>query len=167
MSCPSYLDCFRDGRCLNSCCFVGYYFQDLFYIARSILVQFRSSLFSIRLVRVHVVYSYSRIDTTAAWKKSRFILSDRSDFHMIDKPSTADHDFASCIVIFSVNETLLPRYVNLFTSFREPLFIVETSPNLNVGYCQSFSLSNQKGSVGQSEVHLLLSLAHSKMLCNT
>ena len=51
-----------------SSCFVGCYFLDLFNIARSILVQFPSSFFSIRLVNVHVVLAYSSMDTTAAWK---------------------------------------------------------------------------------------------------
>ena len=40
--------------------------------------------FSIRFVRVHALHPYSSIDTTAAWKKMRFILSVRSDFHMTD-----------------------------------------------------------------------------------
>ena len=35
----------------------------------------------------------SSIDTTAAWKKLRFILSARFDFHMIDSLSIAVHDF--------------------------------------------------------------------------
>ena len=33
---------------------------------------------------IHHVNPYSSIDTTAAWKKLRFILFVRSDFHMID-----------------------------------------------------------------------------------
>ena len=45
-----------------------------------------------------------------AWKKLRFILSDRSDFHMTDSQSIADHAFAGCVLMsFSVDETLLPR----------------------------------------------------------
>ena len=57
-----------------SCCFVGCCLQDLFNIARSILVQLPSSLFSSRLVSIHVMHPYSSIDTIAAWKKLCFIL---------------------------------------------------------------------------------------------
>ena len=63
-------------------CFVGCCHQDLFNIARNILVLLPSSFFSSRFVSVQVVHPYSSIDTTAAWKKLRFILSVRSDFHM-------------------------------------------------------------------------------------
>ena len=51
------------------CCFLRCCFQDLSSIARSILVQFLSSFFSISFFRVYVVYPYSCIDTTAARKK--------------------------------------------------------------------------------------------------
>ena len=44
----------------------------------------QSSFFSSRFVRVHVAHPYSSIDATAAWKKLCFILSVRSDFHIID-----------------------------------------------------------------------------------
>ena len=40
------------------------------------------------------MHPYSRIDTTVTWKKLRFILSDRSDFRMIDNLSIAVHVFA-------------------------------------------------------------------------
>ena len=54
------------------------------------------------------------------------VLSDKSDFLSI-----AVHAFASRILIsFSVDEALLPRYVNLFTNFREPPFSAEMSPSL-------------------------------------
>ena len=68
-----------------------------------------NSLFSIRLLSVLVVHPYSSIDTTVAWKKLRFILSVRSDFHMTDSLSIAVHAFA-CRVLISVlvDETLLP-----------------------------------------------------------
>ena len=68
-------------------CFLGYGFQDLFNMARSILVQLPLSFFSMRSVSVHVLHPYSKMDTTAAWKKMHFILSDWSDFHMTDNLS--------------------------------------------------------------------------------
>ena len=96
------------GRWPYSCCFVGCCLQDLFNIARSILVLLPSSFFSVRLVSVHVLHPYSSIDTTAAWKKLRFILLVRSDFHMIDSLSIAVHAFASHVLMsVSVDETLL------------------------------------------------------------
>ena len=56
------------------------------------------------------MHPYSSIDTTAAWKKLRFISSVRSDFHMIESLSIAIHAFISRVSMsFSVDETLLPR----------------------------------------------------------
>ncbi len=75
------------------------------------------------------MHLYSSIDTTAARKKLRFILSVRSDFIIIDSLSIAVHAFVSCVSIsFSVDETLLPRSVNLSNSFREVPSSVEMSP---------------------------------------
>ena len=72
---------------------------------------------------------YSRIDTTAAWKKLRFISSAWSYFHMTDSLSKAAHAFASrALISVSVDETLLSISVNLSTSFRELPFSVEMSP---------------------------------------
>ena len=69
-----------------------------------------SMIYSIWLIVLYVVLPYSSIDTTAAWKKLRFISSDRSDFHMTENLSIATHAFASRILMsFSVDETLLPR----------------------------------------------------------
>ena len=114
------------GWCWYSCYFVVCYFQDLFNIAPRILVQFPFIFFFLRFVSVHVVHPYSRIDTIAAWKKLHFSLSDKSDFHMIDNLSIVVHAFARRILMsFSVDETLLPRYMNLFTNFREPSFCVK------------------------------------------
>ena len=63
-----------------------------------------------RLVIVHVVHPYSSIDTSAAWKKLRFILSVRSDFHMTDSLLIAVHAFVSRVLMsVSVDETVLPR----------------------------------------------------------
>ena len=48
-----------------SCCFVECCLQDLFNMARSILVELPSRFLSTHLVRVHVVQPYRSIDTTA------------------------------------------------------------------------------------------------------
>ena len=105
------------GWWLYSCCFVGYWFQDLFNMTRTILVQSPSSFSLIRLVSVYIVHLYSRIDTTAARKKMRFILT------------RTVHPFASHMLMsFSVDEILLPSYMNLSTSFRKPPFTVSMSP---------------------------------------
>ena len=87
--CPAYLVRLTwivfvmGGRWSYSCCFVGCWLQDLFNMARNILCNC-CQVFSLRLVSVHVMHPYSSIDTTATWKKLRFILLVRSDFHMID-----------------------------------------------------------------------------------
>ena len=61
-------------------------------------------------------------------KKLRFILFVSSDFHLIDSLLMAMHDFSSLILIsFSVEETQLPWWVNLSTSFRDLSFSVEMS----------------------------------------
>ena len=88
-----------------------------------------STFFSIHLVSVHVMHPYSSIDTATAWKKLRFILSVRFDFQVTDRLSLAVHAFASRVSMsVSVDEILLPRQVNLSTSFRELPFTVEMSP---------------------------------------
>ena len=73
-----------------------------------------------------MVHPYSSIDSVNTWKQSGFILLDRSDVLMIDNQSIAVYSFAGRIL--TVAETLLPRYVNLFTNFRGPLFRVEMAP---------------------------------------
>ena len=90
------------GRWPYSWCLVGCCCQDLFHIARNILVELPSSFFSSRLVSVQVVHPYSSIDTTAAGKKLRFILSVRSDFHMIESLSIAVHAFVSRVSMIEV-----------------------------------------------------------------
>ena len=56
------------------------------------------------------MHPYSSIDATAAWKKLRFILSVRSDFHIIDNLLIAVHAFVNLVSIsFSVDATLLSR----------------------------------------------------------
>ena len=108
--CLTWIVFMMGGRWPYSWCLEGCCRQDLFNIARSILVYLPSSFFFSRLVSVQVVLPYSSIDTTVAWKKLRFILSVRSDFHMIESLSIAVHAFVSRVSMsFSVDETLLPR----------------------------------------------------------
>ena len=117
---------------------MGCSFQDLFNIARSLLVQFPSSFFSICFVSVYVVQLYCSIDTTTAWKKFRINLWDRPDFHMTNNQSIEVNTFTMPILMsLSIDETLLPRYVNLSTNFRELSFRVEMSPWLK--YMTRFS----------------------------
>ena len=126
ISCSSNFDGLQDKRYIR--CFVGCWFHYMFNIARNILVQLPSSFFSVHLVSVHVVYPYNRKDTTAVREKLRFILSDRSDLHMTDNFSITVNAFAGHVLMtFSVKETLLPRYVNLSSSFRDPPFCMEVS----------------------------------------
>ena len=95
------------GSWPHSFYFVWCWFQDLFNITRSIFVHSRQ----------------------AVWNKLRFILSDRLDFYIIGNLLIAVHVFAKrWLMTFSVDETLLPRYVNLSTNFGEPPYWVEMSP---------------------------------------
>ena len=61
------------------------------------------------------------------------------DFHMTESLSVAAHAFASRVSMsVSVDETLLPRQVNLSTCFRELPFSVEMSPvclNTYIPFC--------------------------------
>ena len=90
-----------------------------------------------RFVSVHVVHLYSSIDTVTAWKKSRFILSDRSDFHIIDNLSITVYAFMRRVLTsLSVDETLLPRHVNLSTNFRcSPLRVDMAHSRLKHVFC--------------------------------
>ena len=57
-----------------------------------------------------VVHPYSQMDTTVAWKKMHLILSNRSDFHMVNNLLIAVYAFDSRVLMsFSVDETLLLR----------------------------------------------------------
>ena len=60
------------------------------------------------------MHPYSSIDSTAAWKKLRFILSVRSDFHIIDSLLIAVHAFVNLASMsFSVDATLFPALLYL------------------------------------------------------
>ena len=95
------------GRWPYSSCFVGCYRQDLFNIALNIIVLLPSSFFSSRFVSVQVVHPYSSIDTTAVWKKLRFIFSVRFDFHMIDSLSITVHALVACRCLLSTTSQIL------------------------------------------------------------
>ena len=101
------------GKWPYRCCLIGSCFQDLFKIAPKIYVEFPFSFFSLRFVSVQVVHSYSSTDTDTTWKKSCFILSDRSDFHAPNNLSIAVNAIAmSILTSLSADEILLPGYVN-------------------------------------------------------
>ena len=130
--CPAYLVRLTwivfvmGGRQPYSWCLVGCCCQDLL---TAFLCNCYLASFSSRLVSVQVVHPYSSIDTTTAWKRLRFILSVRSDFHMIGSLWIAVHAFVSRVSMsFSVDSTLLPRQVNLSTSFRGVPSSVVMSP---------------------------------------
>ena len=66
-----------------------------------------------------MVHPYNSIDIATAWKKSNYILLDRSDFYFINNLSIAVHVFARCMMTsLSVDEILLPKYVNVSINFR-------------------------------------------------
>ena len=49
------------------------------------------------------MHPFSSMDTATAWKKSRFILSDRLDFHMIDSLSITFHAFVRHMLTIFTN----------------------------------------------------------------
>ena len=85
----------------------------------SILAYFPSNFFSMLFVKFLVVHPYISIDTAIASKNYHFILSERSYFHMINNLSITAHTFPMCMLTsLSVDEILLPRYMNWSTYFR-------------------------------------------------
>ena len=62
-------------------------------------------------IKIQVLQTYSSTNTTA-WKNFCFILSKKSDFHMVIKLSIAVHaTFLRMLKLLSENEILLPKYV--------------------------------------------------------
>ena len=101
------------------CCFVGCYFQNLSKTAHRILLLVPTSFFSMPFVWVQIVHPYSSTYTATACKKFYFILSEGSDFCMINDFSIAVQTFpTSILTLFSVDEILLSKYVNCFHNFR-------------------------------------------------
>ena len=64
---------------------------------------FLSSFFSTCFVNIYVVHLYNSIDTVTAWKKSCFILSEKSDFH-VDNLLIAVHAFISKVKLATLVE---------------------------------------------------------------
>ena len=109
--------------------FVGYCFHVLFKTARSILVQVPSNVFSRRFVMVQMVQPYSSTDITTTLKNCRFRLSASSDFHMTYNLFVASNASPIRVLIsLSVDEILLPRYMNCSTGLRGLQSSVEMSP---------------------------------------
>ena len=100
--------------------------------------------FSSCFVSVHVVQPYSSIDVTASWKKLRFILSVRSDFHIIDSLLIAVHAFVNLVSMsFSVDSTLSSNILSnslLYKGF----FFVYTQLNVKTVLFQTIQFSIQK-----------------------
>ena len=72
------------------------------------------------LVRIHDLHPYNSTNTARAWKKSRIILSERSDFRMIECLPIAVHDFTkSMLTPLSVDEMFLLRYVKRYAEWRQ------------------------------------------------
>ena len=64
-----------------------------------------------------VVRLYSSTETTSAWKNSCFILSEGSDFNIVDKLSIAVYTLTRLMLIsLSGDEIMLPRYMNSSTN---------------------------------------------------
>ena len=118
------------GNLPYNCYLVECSFQDSFKIAGRILVLFPTSFFCLPFVSINVVHRYISIGKTTVWKKSRLIISDRSDFYMVDSLAIAAHAFARHkLTSLSVNEIFLLRNVNLSTNFRETLFRMQMAPH--------------------------------------
>ena len=113
------------GKWLYNCCFVWCCFQDLFKTACSIPLQFPFCFFSESLTKVQVMPPYSSTDVATAGKNSCFTLSVRSYSYIVNNLSIAVHAFpVHKLTSLSVDEILLPRYVNWSTYFKGLLFYV-------------------------------------------
>ena len=66
-----------------------------------------------------MVQPYNSIDMATAWKNSYFISFERSDFHMVVNLSIEVRTLPMCMLtLVSVDEILLPRYMNWSINFR-------------------------------------------------
>ena len=84
--------------------------------------------FSKAFIRFQGVQPYTSTDIAIALKNSDFILSKRSDFHLVINPSIRAHAFLM-LTLISANVRLQPRYVKWFTNFRSLPFNEEIAPS--------------------------------------
>ena len=88
-----------------------------------------------------MVQLYNSADITTDRKRSRFILSERSDFHMLDNLSVTVHSFPMrMLILLSVDEILLLRYVNWLTNFRGLPLKMEMDPSCLMRLNTDFSV---------------------------
>ena len=74
--------------------------------------------------------SLSSFHQAFVWKNSRYILSERLDFHTVVNSSIAVYAFPlHMFILLSVDEILLPRYVKRSTHFSGLPFNEEMSPS--------------------------------------
>ena len=118
----SYDDnCYRMSASINNCYFMGVLLPEfvhnstqhpcVFYVSHFFLQTFR--------LRVQAVQPYSSTDNTSLWMNSCFVLSEISDFQLVDNLSVAVYAFPMCMLMsLSVDEILLPRYMNWSTNFK-------------------------------------------------
>ena len=100
----------------NGCCFMDVALRSC---SRQHIAFLNSSYlaFSLRFFDVPGVNQYSSTDSHSLEKILSFILTERSNFHMIDNLLIAVYDFATCMSTpISVDEILLSRYVNESTT---------------------------------------------------
>ena len=77
-----------------------------------------------------MVHLYININTVTAWKKSHFILLERLNICMVNNLLVAFYAFAKgMLTSLSVDEILLPKYVNLSTNFRGLPLKVKIAPS--------------------------------------
>ena len=104
LACLAWLNwriCEMGGKWLYSYSFVGCCFQNLF-------------------IKVQVVQSYNSTDMATTWKNFHFILTESSDFNIVNNLSIATLALPMCMMTScSVDEILLPGYMNWSTYFRD------------------------------------------------
>ena len=108
-----------NSKWMYSCGFVRCSSQNLLKTVRNILVLSPSCFFSRHFIKVPVVHSYNSTNIDSTFKKSCFILSERSGFHMTGNLLIEVYAFhMHVLTMLSVDEILLPRHVNWITNFR-------------------------------------------------